>query len=136
MTVSAISPRLAIRTERKAIARRSVCEYDERHDLADAFFDDVAHNGGDPDRARRIAVHQHALRIELDALARLRREGAIVQELADARLHFFQVANDRARQASIDEAAFVVIGAIGEHLSHGAHTDLPGIFEAETVRRC
>src|SRR5260370_20262346 len=107
MTLSAISPRLAIRTERKAIARRSVCEFDERHDLAAAFFDDVAHNGGDPDRARRIAVHQHALRIELDALARLRREGAIVQELADARLHFFQVANDRARQASIDEAAFV-----------------------------
>src|SRR5258707_15095213 len=66
MTLSAISPRLAIRTERKAIARRSVREFGERHDLAAAFFDSVAHDLRDLDRARRVALHQDALRVQLD----------------------------------------------------------------------
>src|ERR1700722_14629683 len=75
MTLSAISPRLAIRTERKAIACGSVREFGERHDAAAAFFDRVAHDPCDLDRARRVAMHQHTLRVELDALAGLRREG-------------------------------------------------------------
>src|SRR5258707_2389988 len=97
MTLSAISPRLAIRTERKAIACGSARKFGERHDLATAFFDSAAHDLRNLDRARRVAMHQHALRVQLHGLARLRREVALVQELVDARLYFLQVSHDRTR---------------------------------------